>query len=77
MIYNDFLIFYLLLLIALHFIYLYYMLNFILNSIIISNSFRTIHDTSYNINYTTSIFINNTIPYYSIDISRLLFNTTL
>ena len=67
MIYNDFLLFYLLLLIALHFSYLYYMLNFILNSIIISNSIKSIHDTTYNINYTTSIFID-TISYNNTNI---------
>jgi hypothetical protein len=75
MIYNDFLLFYLLLLIALHVTYFYYMLNFILNSIIISNGIKNIHDTNYNINYSTTIFID-TITYNNTNISRLLFNNT-
>ena len=73
--YNDFILFYLLLLIALHFTYFFYMLNFILNSIIIRDGIRNIHDTSYNINYTTSIFID-TITYNTIELSRILFNNT-
>ena len=79
MTYNDFLLFYLLLLISLHFTYFFYMLNFILNSIIIRDGIRDgirdIHNTSYIINYSTSIYID-TITYNSIELSRILFNTT-
>ena len=77
--YNDFILFYLLLLIALHFTYFFYMLNFILNSIIIRDGIRDgirdIQNTSYIINYTTTIYID-TITYNTIELSRILFNNT-
>ncbi len=81
MLYNDYLISYILLLMIIHSIYIFYVISFILNSISISNGNGHGHGYGYGyghghdtISNTTFIYTGNIVIVDSI--SRIHFNTT-